>query len=190
MVYNFDMKRLTKESITEEELEVINSWLDYYECQKIRSCFYGEIIDERYFKKAKILDEMFQKYDSFLDKNEPIYRGIRFKNREEFEIFFDTYQEALNKNGAIVIDLAPSSFSRNKDIAYKEFARVNSDKFYSIIFKLIKRKAGELYIKEFAGKFSYQDEVIIKSQKSKFKIIDIKEVKKYNRIYEIIIEEL
>jgi len=86
--------------------------------------------------------------------------------------------------------LAPSSFSRNKDIAYKEFARVDSDKFYSIIFKLIKRKAGELYIKEFAGKFSYQDEIIIKSQKSKFKIIDIKEVKKYNRIYEIIIEEV
>jgi len=36
---------------------------------------------------AKILDEMFQKYDSFLDKNEPIYRGIRFKDREEFYIF-------------------------------------------------------------------------------------------------------
>ena len=85
---------------------------------------------------------------------------------------------------------APSSFSRNKDVAYKEFARADSDNFHSIIFKLVKRKDGELYIKQFAGKFAYQDEIIIKSQKSKFKIIDIKEVKEQNDAYEIIMEEL
>jgi len=176
------MKRLTKETATKDEKKVIGDWLDYYECQKIRACFYGYVIDESYLNKAKTLDGMFEKYDSFLDKSEPIYRGIRFK--------FNTYKEALNKNGAIEIDLAPSSFSRNKDVAYKEFARADSDKFHSIIFKLVKRKDGELYIKEFAGKFTYQDEIIIKSQRSKFKIIDIKEVKEYNDTYEIIIEEL
>jgi len=182
------MKRLIKESVTKEEFEVINSWLDYYECQNIRACFYGEIINESYFKKAKILDDMFQKYDSFLDKNEPIYRGIRFKYREEFDIFLKNAYKNLNK--IVDIDEAPSSFTRDKDIAYKEFARVDSDKFYSIVLKLIKRKDGELYIKEFAGKFAYQDEIIIKSQKSKFKIIDIKELKEYNNTYEIIIEEI
>jgi len=95
-----------------------------------------------------------------------------------------------NLNKIVDIDEAPSSFTRDKDIAYKEFARVDSDKFHSIILKLVKREDGELYIKEFAGKFAYQDEIIIKSQKSKFRIIDIKELKEYNNIYEIIIEEI
>jgi len=131
---------------------------------------------------------MFNKYDSFLDKSEPIYRGIRFKDREEFDIFLKNAYKNLNK--IVDIDEAPSSFTRNKDVAYKEFARADSDRFHSIIFKLVKRKDGELYIKEFAGKFVYQDEIIIKSQKSKFKIIDIIKVKEYNETYEIIIEEL
>jgi len=73
------MKKLTKETATKEEIEVIDDWLDYYECQKIRACFYGDIADVSYLNKTKALDGMFEKYDSFLDKSEPIYRGIRFK---------------------------------------------------------------------------------------------------------------
>lgn len=190
MRYNFDMKKLTKETATKEEKELINDWLNYYECQKIRACFYGYVLDKFYLQKAKILDNMFKRYDSFLDKNEPIYRGIRFKDKEEFDIFLNTYKEALKANGAIEIDKAPSSFTRDKDVAYKEFARADCDKFYSIVFKLVKRKEGELYIKDFAGKFIYQEELIIKSHKSKFKIIDIKKNKEYHKVYEIIIEEL
>ncbi len=184
------MKRLTKEIATKDEKEAIGGWLDYYECQKIRGCFYGFVADEKYLKKAKTLDMMFEKYDSFLDKNETIYRGIRFKDTEEFRIFLDTYSEALDKKGVIRIDLAPSSFTKNKNVAYNEFAKAKDDTYHSIVFKLLKRKSNELYIKDFAGKFAYQDEFIIKSHKSKFKIVDIKKVKEYNSTYEIIIEEL
>jgi len=35
--YNFGMRRLTKETAIKEEISVINDWLDYYECQKIRA---------------------------------------------------------------------------------------------------------------------------------------------------------
>ncbi len=184
------MKRLTKKSATKEEVEVINDWFDYNACQKIRACFYGNEQDASYLRKAKILDNMFMKYDSFLDKNEPIYRGIRFNDKEEFDIFFDTYKVAVKERGVIVIDLAPSSFTRNKDVAYKEFAKADSSRFYSIVFKLVKRKGGELYIKEFSEDFAYQDEIIIKSHRSKFRIIDIKEIEGYNHTYEVTIEEL
>jgi len=73
------MKKLTKEMATKEEIEVIDDWLDYYGCKKIRDVFYGNIAGESYLNKAKTIDGMFEKYDSFLDKSEPIYRGIRFK---------------------------------------------------------------------------------------------------------------
>ena len=181
------MKRLTKEIATKDEKEAIGGWLDYYECQKIRGCFYGFVADEKYLKKAKTLDMMFEKYDSFLDKNETIYRGIRFKDTEEFNIFLSNAHKNLNK--VVDIDLAPSSFTKNKNVAYNEFAKAKDDTYHSIVLKLLKRKSNELYIKDFAGKFAYQDEFIIKSHKSKFKIIDIKKVKEYNNTYEIIIEE-
>ena len=160
-------------NISKIEKDVIKSCLDYNECQKIRKVFYGIIESFIYLQKANILENMFNKYDSFLDKNEAIYRGIRIKNKDEFEIFIETYKEALSNNGLIIIDKAPSSFSRKKKIAYEEFALSKSNEFYSIVFKLIKRKEGELYIKDFAGQFVYQEEIILKSHKSKFKIMRV-----------------
>ena len=178
--YNSGMKRLTKETTTKEEIEVINDWLDYYGCKKIRDVFYGNVIDKRYLKKAKIFDNMFKKYDSFLDKNKPIYRGIKFKKEDErFNILIETYKEAYKNKGLIIIDRAPSSFSRNKDVAFNEFAMVNNGHYNSIVFELVERKNSELYIKEFAGKFAYQNEIVIKSHKSIYQIIDIKENENY-----------
>jgi len=101
-------EKIGKKAITKEELEVINDWLDFYECQKIRACFYGDVENERYLKKAQILDNIFKKYDRFLDKSEPIYRGIRFRDKEEF-----------------------------------------------------------------VGKFAYQDEIVVKSHRSSYKIVNI-----------------
>jgi len=170
------MKRLTKETATKEEIEVIYDWLDYYGCKKIRDVFYGNVIDESYLNKAKTLECMFEKYDSFLDKSEPIYRGIKFKKEDErFNILTETYKEAYKNNGLITIDRAPSSFSRNKDVTFNEFAMVNNDDYNSIVFELVERKNNELYIKEFAGKFAYQDEIVVKSHKSLYQIIDIKD---------------
>jgi len=173
---------------TKEEIEVIKSWTDFYKCKNIRAVFYGENSNPEYVKKAQILDEMFYKYDSFLDKNEPIYRGIRFKDKEIFDKFMQNTFKNLNRE--VEIDNAPSSFSRSKKVAYEEFGRADSNEFYSVIFILKKRKKGELYIKDYAGKFAYQEEIIIKSHKSKYRIIDIRQNEEYNKTYEIIIEEI
>ena len=178
--YNSNMKRLTKEKVTKEEKEVIYDWLDYYECQKIRACFYGYVIDESYLNKAKTLDGMFEKYDSFLDKSEPIYRGLAFNKNNKVKVgaykkFVSYLLNAFKNNELITIDRAPSSFSRNKKVAFNEFARVKDDDYNSIVFELVERKNSELYIKEFAGKFAYQDEIVVKSHKSLYQIIDIKE---------------
>ncbi len=183
-----NMKYKSLKEATKEEIEVVKSWTDFYECKNIRAVFYGENSNPEYVKKAQILDEMFYKYDSFLDKNEPIYRGIRFEEKEIFDKFIHNAYKNLNKE--VEIDNAPSSFSRSKKVAYKEFGRADSDEFYSVIFILKKRKKGELYIKDYAGEFAYQEEIIIKSHKSKYKIIDIKRNEEYNKTYEIIIEEI
>jgi len=170
------MERLTNKTITKEEKEVINSWLDFYECQKIRNAFYGIVEDKKYLKQVKILEKMFEKYDSFLDKNEPIYRGIRFKkgiDDKRFIILIENLNKSFKNNEIIQIDKAPSSFTKNKEVAYNEFAKVESDEFYSIIFEVINRKSNELYIKDYAGKFAYQEEIIIKSHKAKYEIIEI-----------------
>jgi hypothetical protein len=186
-----DMRTMNFKSLKEaskEEIEVVKSWTDFMECIKIRAVFYGENQNPKHIKKAQILDEMLHKYDSFLDKNEPIYRGIRFTDKGIFNKFMQNAYKNLNKE--IEIDNAPSSFSKNKKVAFEEFARADSNKFYSIVFILQKRKNGELYIKDYAGEFAYQEEIIIKSHKSKYKIIDIRKNGEYNETYEIIIEEI
>ncbi len=62
---------------------------------------------------------------------------------------------------------------------------------FIVLFSFLKKeKNGELYIKDYAGKFAYQEEIIIKSHKSKYKIIDIRQNEEYNKTYEIIIEEI
>ena len=174
--YNSGMKQLTKETITSEERDIINDWLDYYGCKKIRDVYYDVFTDKDYINKAKTLDNMFEKYDSFLNKNETIYRGIRFEQKDErFNILINTYKKAYNNNGLVVIDKAPSSFSRNKNVAYNEFAMVNNNRYNSIVFELVKRNDNELYIKKFAGKFAYQDEIVVKSHKCLYEITDIVE---------------
>ncbi len=190
MGYNGGMKILTVENATKKEKEVISSWLDFKECRLIRRYFYGDNIPDHFKQKAMMLSTMFKKYDSNLDKNETIYRGIRFKDKDKFDLFVETYKEAHKSGGIIEIDLAPSSFSRSKKVAYEEFALAQREDFYSIVFVLTRRKKGELYIKEFAGDFAYQEEIIVKSHTSKYKIIDIVQSKEYNKTYEVVIEEV
>ena len=176
VLYNGEMEILTKKIITKEETNVINDWLSYAECKKIRAYFYGQKVDAKYNKEASLLENMFNKYDSELDKNEHIYRGLRFnKDNEIFDILIQTYKQAYKEKGLIQIDEAPSSFSRDKKVAYDEFARVNDIKYNSLVFHLTKRTKGELYIKEFADKFAYQDEIVIKSHKSLYEIKSIKQ---------------
>ncbi len=170
------MRELNKNNILKDEAEVIAGWLVYTECKQIRASFYGEQVSDKYKNEALTLEKMFEKYDSNLDKNEPIFRGIRFKKDNEiFHIIIDTYKEAMKKGGLIIIDKAPSSFSRNKEVAYEEFARAGDDRYNSIVFHLIKRQKGELYIKDFVGEFAYQDEIVVKSHKSLYKVKSIDE---------------
>ena len=184
------MQILTPHIVTENEKDVIYSWLDFKQCGIIRRYFYGDDVPDIFKQKALILSDMFAKYDSNLDKEETIYRGIRLRDKNKFDFFIQTYEEAYKNNGAVEIDLAPSSFTRNKKVAYKEFALAHKEELYSIVFILRKRRGGELYIKEFSREFAYQEEIIVKSHSAKYRVIDIIESKKYNKLYEIVIEEM
>lgn len=147
LVYNGGMEILTRKNITKDEINVIRDWLDYYKCKDLRSCFYGVSTNNKYEKESIILKSMFKKYNSELDKNEHIYRGIRFKKDDEiFSIMVETYKQAYTEKSLIQIDEAPSSFSRDKIVAYNEFARVQDNEYNSLIFHLTKRtKGGVVY---------------------------------------------
>ena len=142
----------------------------------IRDCFFsGEIEDPHYCDDAKVIDSMFEKYDSFLDKNESIYRGIRFKHndREIFEMVLFNLKRAIKMHTPVIIDRAPASFTRRLDIAKEEFALAHDPNYRSLIFELVSRGDGELYIKEYAGEFSYQEEIVIRSHKSLYEVLSI-----------------
>ena len=174
--YNSGMKILNPKNILKTESHVIQDWLMYDTCKNIRASFYGKKVDEKYRKEALILEDMLTKYDSNLNKDEHIYRGIRFRKDDDlFDILVNTYKEASKNDGLVRIDKAPSSFSRNKKVAYEEFARVSDNNYNSLVFHLTKRKKGELYIKDFAGKFTYQDEIVVKSHNSLYKVKSIDE---------------
>jgi hypothetical protein len=164
----------------DNEKEVIQDWLKYNSCKEIRRYFSGKKVSSKYKKEAELLDKMLITYDSGLNKNEPIYRGIRFlktdiETQKNLLLMLITYKEAFKNNGLIKIDNAPSSFSRNKDVALKEFAQIDNENYNSVVFHLLHREKGELYIKDFAGKFAYQDEIVVKSHNSLYKIISINE---------------
>ena len=177
VLYNGKMKKfLPLSKASGEEIAAIKRWTDYKSCQMIRDCFFfGEIEDIYSCNDARVIDSMFEKYDSFLDKNESIYRGIRFKNSDQkiFEEVVSNLECSLEMRTSIEIDKAPASFTREFDIAKEEFALVHDPNYRSLIFELVSREDGELFIKEYAGDFSYQDEIIIKSHKSLYEVLAI-----------------
>jgi len=180
--YNIVMEKLTKDSVDRQEETIIYDWLKYSECKQIRSYFYGNKVESKYKSEAIILEKMLKKYDNDLDKSEHIFRRLKFfKNdfakQAELSIMISTYENALKNNGLIRIDKAPSSFTRNKDVAFNEFAMVDDNNYNSLVFQLIHREKGELYIKDFAGNFAYQDEIVVKSHNSLYEVVSIEKQK-------------
>ena len=82
-------------------------------------------------------------------------------------------ERSLKMRTPVIIDKAPASFTRRLDIAREEFALVHDPNYHSLIFELVSRGDGELYIKEYAGEFSYQNEIIIRSHKSLYEVLSI-----------------
>ena len=184
----------TKETATKKELQVIEDWSDITKCSQIRNTYYfPEETTSLYIKEdVKTLELMFDKYDSDLNKNESIYRGINFeKNNSEKVAYFEAIKEALESskgtNNTINIDIAPAAFSRARNVA-ERFGKVRNKNYYTIIYKLNKRSSNEIDIKDGMNDFAHQKEIIIRSQKAIYKVLSISK-KNYDTIVAEIIEE-
>jgi len=179
-----------------EELNVIQDWSDAIKCREIRNIYYftDEKAPNYAIKDAKVLEKMFEKYDSNLDKKEIIYRGIRFKKSDKEQMIFfnllkESFELVLNTSDTISIDMAPASFTRVKKIAEDEFGLVNNKNFCTIIYKLVFRISNEIEIEKGMNDFSYQKEVIIRSQKAEYKVLSIVPKEYDTMIVEITEEE-
>ena len=191
--YNGGMNFI-KENARPEELKVIKDWSTMDKCALIRNVYYfpDEAVENYIKKDVQVLESMFNKYDSSLNKKEVIYRGISFlkTNTKKVALYRgikEALEVAVKTDDVIMIDIAPSSFSRTKDIAYN-FGNVKSDKHFTIIYELKERYSNEIDIKEGMNSFPEQKEVIIRSQKSTYKVLSINE-KDYDTIVIEIIEK-
>jgi len=185
----------TIKSAKKRELDLIKDWSDMKKCFQIRNTYYfpDEYISLDIKKDVETLESMFNKYDSNLDKNKIIYRGLSFsKKNDDKSSYYYLMKEALKSvegtNNTISIDLAPSSFTKSKDVAENEFGKILNQDYYSIIYKLTKRYSNEIDIKDDMTDFAYQKEIIIRSQKAKYKVLSIVK-KNYDTIIIEIVEE-
>ncbi len=132
--------------------------------------------DKNFVDKSKILDSMFNKYDSDYPKNEAIFRGIRFKKGDSvqnarFKVLIDILKEKFNNNNFIDIDKAPASFSKEEKTA-KKFGSFSDKRYYTVLFVLSNRKSSELDIEKISENKN-QREIIVQTHKAKYKIDDI-----------------
>lgn|GEM_PF-233667 len=135
-----------------EEIEVIKEWIEDNSSfvSKIRETIANDFknSDLEIIKKAKIISNLFNKYDSDYPKNITVSRGLRFDISDEidkkyfknlYEIFYDSF---FNKS-EIIFDFAPMSASKNRDIA-EGFAISENEKFFSIIIDFKLRYTNEI----------------------------------------------
>jgi hypothetical protein len=173
-------KFLDISNITQSEKKVISDWSDGSRCKIIRSYYYGNDVPDWAKEEVLILENMFTKYDSNLNKNETIYRGLRFDKAkaddvEIFNFIILNAHNAMNNGDIVSIDDAPSSFSRVRDVAFYEFGWADKNTHHTIIFELVKRQSNELDILPEITKYPHQKEIIIRSQNAKYKILTTEE---------------
>ena len=111
---------------------------------------YYKYVKSLYFngKVCKVYESMIRKYDSRYDKNEAIYRGMRFLKSNQVQInkFYeirDYFCYCYEKRQEFQIDYSPASYSLNENIA-QYFAKFNDPRYCSLLIKLISRKRNEI----------------------------------------------
>lgn len=183
------------ETATTSEIECIQHWSDAKTCKAIRNVYYfpDTKTSDAVMCDVRTLEQMFEKYDSALDKKETIYRGLRFKKGEPekvelFELLLNAFKHALDKGDTVAIDKAPTSFTRIRSVAADEFALAKNQSYFSLIFELTFRTSSEIDIKAGMNRFEYQKEVIIRSQHAIYRVESIKN-EEYDTIVITIREE-
>jgi len=178
-----------------DEINAINDWSNAKKCSEIRNTYYfpDEEAPSYALEDALILENMFKKYDSNLNKSETIYRGIRFKKSDEeqmnfFNLLKESFELVVNTVDTVNIDMAPASFTRVKEVAEDEFGLVKNKDFCTIVYELVYRFSHEIEIEKGMNNFPYQKEVIIRSQKAEYKVLSIT-LKEYDTIIVRITEE-
>ncbi|MGZ5207934.1 MAG: hypothetical protein ACXWB0_02860 [Sulfuricurvum sp.] len=162
--------------MTDNEKSLMTQWsLDRADktFSNLRGVYWGWNTDPILIEKSKILEGMFEKYDSSYPKDAAIFRGIRFKKatqRDKYYELLDTYK-SVNKIDTVTIDIAPSSFSKEEKTA-KKFGSFDDKLYYTILFMLSKRKSSELDIESISANKG-QREIIIPTHKARYNIVDI-----------------
>lgn len=157
----------TAKNLSKDEKDSIYGW-GYGDYRTIRAYMYGSIKQVSASFKTQIDDllGLFDKYESNVEGNTPIFRGIRLKTQEQYEKsdFFNI------KIGDKYSDKAISSFSLKEEVA-NGFAGYNQENVYKAVIIKTKARGNEINITEFA-KFKSENEVLVNSNES-YEVIDI-----------------
>jgi hypothetical protein len=176
--YNSTIPNTTSDitKMTDNEKSLMTEWsLDRADktFSNLRGVYWGWNADPMLIEKSKVLDTMFEKYDSSYPKDTTIFRGIRFKKatqKDKYYELLDAYQ-TVNKTDTVSIDIAPSSFSKEEKTA-KKFGSFDDKRYYTILFMLSKRKSNDLDIESISVNKG-QREIIIPTHKARYNIVDI-----------------
>jgi len=138
--------------------------------------------DEQYFVPyAKILENMFSKYNSNFPKTTALFRGIPL-NIEEFKIY-----SSIIVGSILILDKSFMSFSKDIEVAL-DYAEVDLNSNKSLVIIAKNRKSNDLDLSEYSF---FEDEAEILLNKSlKWKVLKLKKSEDGNNIYLEVEEEL
>ena len=154
--YNSGMEKFRREIITNDEINAIENWTD--DSYDIKAVMWGIKKNAHASIQAKILFNLFNKYDTNIEQNIPMYRGISM-DKETWE----TYEyESLKKGDLYSPDEdAIVSFSKNKRVAY-DFAYEYTGE-YKIIIKVMSNQGKALDISSMSTLTSEEETIITKN---------------------------
>ncbi|MFA6143650.1 MAG: hypothetical protein WCW84_01700 [Sulfurimonas sp.] len=165
--------------MTDNEKSLVTEWsLDRADktFSNLRGVYWGWNTDPALIEKSKVLDGMFEKYDSSYPKDATVFRGIRFRKALDtenirFKKILNSLQDKFLLGDITDIDQAPSSFSKEEKTA-KKFGSFDDKRYYTILFMLSKRNSNELDIESISANKG-QREIIIPTHKARYNIVDI-----------------
>ena len=166
--YNGGMRNINE--LTNKEKNALKIWSEKKKnSQNIRKVIYKNFknltSNEIYFEKeAKIINEMFIKYDSLFSKTKPIYRGKVFylrkpSEKEAFNKFVSNAYNAMKQDSVFVPDSVFRSATSELTEALK-FAEISNKVKKSVIVTYKKRISNELDISSFSA-YSSEREILI-----------------------------
>lgn len=145
--------RFEKKILDKKEIEVICEWVA--DSTEIKKCMWEFSKKPHYMKSADILFNLFDKYDSNVEENTVLYRGIALPN----ELYKEFSYHTIKKGDTYTPDdKAVTSFTRSKHIAYT-FAEENE--FHNKIIIKVFSHGSDMFDISMIPKFSFDEEETI-----------------------------